>query len=29
VMKGAIGKNASCFNGHRMPRHYAMKAYLR
>ena len=29
VMKGAIGKNASYFNSHRMLRHYAMEAYLR
>jgi glycogen phosphorylase len=29
VMKGAIGKNASFFNSHRMLRHYAMEAYLR
>jgi len=28
-MKGAIGRNASYVNGHRMLRHYAMKAYLR
>lgn len=29
VMKGAIGKNASYYNSHRMLRHYAMEAYLR
>lgn len=29
VMKGAIGKNASFFNSHRMLRHYAIDAYLR
>ena len=29
VMKGAIGKNASFFNSHRMLRHYAIEAYLR
>jgi starch phosphorylase len=29
VMKGAIGKNASYFNSHRMMRRYAIEAYLR
>ena len=29
VMKGAIGKNASYFNSHRMMRRYATEAYLR
>jgi starch phosphorylase len=29
VMKGAIGKNASYFNSHRMMRRYAVEAYLR
>jgi len=29
VMKGAIGKNASFFNSHRMMRRYATEAYLR
>ncbi|HET9386335.1 MAG TPA: alpha-glucan family phosphorylase [Gemmatimonadales bacterium] len=29
VMKGAIGKNASYFNSHRMLRRYAIEAYLR
>jgi starch phosphorylase len=29
VMKGAIGKNASCFNSHHMMRRYATEAYLR
>jgi starch phosphorylase len=29
VMKGAIAKNASYFNTHRMLRHYAIEAYLR
>jgi starch phosphorylase len=29
VMKGAIGKNASYFNSHRMMRRYATEAYIR
>lgn len=29
VMKGAIGKNASYFNRHRMMRRYATEAYIR
>jgi len=29
VMKGAIGKNASIFNSHRMMRRYATEAYIR
>lgn len=29
VMKGAIGKNACCFNSHLMMRRYATEAYLR
>ncbi len=29
VMKGAIGRNASFFNSHRMMRRYAVEAYLR
>ncbi len=29
VMKGAISKNASYFNSHRMMRRYATEAYLR
>jgi starch phosphorylase len=29
VMKGAIGKNATCFNSHHMMRRYATEAYLR
>lgn len=29
VMKGAIGKNASYFNSHRMMCRYATEAYLR
>jgi starch phosphorylase len=29
VMKGAIGKNASYFNSHRMMRRYATESYLR
>jgi starch phosphorylase len=29
VMKGAIGKNASFFNSHRMMRRYATEAYIR
>jgi starch phosphorylase len=29
VMRGAIGKNASCFNSHHMMRRYATEAYLR
>lgn len=29
VMKGAIGKNASFFNSHRMMRRYAVEAYIR
>jgi starch phosphorylase len=29
VMKGAISKNASYFNSHRMMRRYASEAYLR
>lgn len=29
VMKGAVGKNASCFNSHHMMRRYATEAYLR
>ena len=29
VMKGAIAKNASCFNSHRMMRRYAAEAYRR
>ena len=29
VMKGAIAKNASYFNSHRMMRRYATEAYLR
>lgn len=29
VMKGAISKNASFFNSHRMMRRYATEAYLR
>jgi starch phosphorylase len=29
VMKGAIGKNASVFNSHRMIRRYATEAYMR
>jgi starch phosphorylase len=29
VMKGAIAKNASYFNSHRMMRRYAAEAYLR
>jgi starch phosphorylase len=29
VMKGAIGKNASYFNSHRMMRRYATEAYAR
>jgi starch phosphorylase len=29
VMKGAIGRNASFFNSHRMMRRYAADAYLR
>jgi starch phosphorylase len=28
VMKGAIGKNASVFNSHRMIRRYATEAYM-
>jgi starch phosphorylase len=29
VMKGAISKNASFFNSHRMMRRYVTEAYLR
>jgi starch phosphorylase len=29
VMKGAIAKNASFFNSHRMMRRYATEAYIR
>ena len=29
VMKGAITRNASFFNSHRMMRRYAVEAYLR
>lgn len=29
VMKGAISRNASYFNSHRMMRRYATEAYLR
>jgi starch phosphorylase len=29
VMKGAIAKNASFFNSHRMMRRYVTEAYLR
>jgi len=29
VMRGAIGKNASYFNSHRMMRRYATEAYIR
>ncbi len=29
VMKGAISKNGSYFNSHRMMRRYATEAYLR
>lgn len=29
VMKGAIARNASFFNSHRMKRRYATEAYLR
>jgi starch phosphorylase len=29
VMKGAIAKNASFFNSHRMMRRYATEAYVR
>lgn len=29
VMKGAISRNASCFNSQRMMRRYATEAYLR
>ena len=29
VMKGAISKNASIFNSHRMMRRYAAEAYIR
>ncbi|HTQ36958.1 MAG TPA: alpha-glucan family phosphorylase [Steroidobacteraceae bacterium] len=29
VMRGAIGKNAPCFNSHHMMRRYATEAYLR
>jgi starch phosphorylase len=29
VMKGAIGRNASYFNSHRMMRRYATESYLR
>jgi starch phosphorylase len=29
VMKGAISKNASYFNSHRMMRRYATEAYIR
>jgi starch phosphorylase len=29
VMKGAIGKNASYFNSHRMMRRYVTEAYIR
>ncbi len=28
VMKGAIGRNASIFNSHRMIRRYASEAYM-
>lgn len=29
VMRGAISKNASCFDSHRMMRRYATEAYIR